>query len=121
MTDADLPVTSATLAKQISGIDPPDDFTLVIAWSRTTPDAAALVDWDLGPLPAHVLENTYAAEKERFERSTYWNRDLVGAGPYRLAEGELGSHITLKAFDQFYGGRAKSTRSPPALSRTSRR
>lgn len=105
--DPDLPVESRTVARQISRIDTPDDLTFVIEWAKVYPLADTIVEWDLGPLPTHLLEATYRTDKERFERSPYWNREFIGLGPYRLAEWELGSHIVVKAYESYYRGAPK--------------
>lgn len=105
--DPDLPVSSRGLAPSIDRIDVPDPHTLILEWSRTYPLANAIVRDDLGPMPAHLLQPIYETDKERFAQLPYWTREFVGVGPYRLAEWEAGSHMTLRAYDGFYRGRAK--------------
>jgi peptide/nickel transport system substrate-binding protein len=100
--DSDLPVDARNFASQISSIDTPDERTIVLNWSRVNPLADSIVDWDLGPLPSHLLGGLYGSDKEAFQRSTWWNRDFIGLGPYRLAEWELGSHLVARAFNDFY-------------------
>jgi peptide/nickel transport system substrate-binding protein len=79
----------------------------VIHWRGTYPFANAIVEDDLGPLPAHLLEDVYRADKDRFLQLGYWSREFVGVGPYQIAGWEAGSHLTLKAFDSWYLGRPK--------------
>lgn len=105
--DPALPIDSRVVARQISRIDTPDAATLNIEWTATYPFANAITQEDLGPLPAHLLETAYREEKERFPVLRYWNREFVGVGPYTVADWEPGSHLVLKAYDQFYRGRAK--------------
>jgi peptide/nickel transport system substrate-binding protein len=102
-TDAEIPLSSR-LGGQISRIDTPDERTLVFEWRSTYPFANAVVEDEIAPLPAHLLETTYRADKERFQQLGYWTKDFVGVGPYQVAEWEPGSHLVLKAFDRFYGG-----------------
>ncbi len=106
-TDPELPLPQGKLAAYLDRVESPDDATLVIEWSQTYPFANAIVEDDLGPLPAHLLEPIYRADKERFQQNPYWTREFVGVGPYRVAEWALGSHVLLKAYDGFYAGRAK--------------
>ncbi|MBM2812612.1 MAG: hypothetical protein HW416_3371 [Chloroflexi bacterium] len=106
-TDPELPLSRGKVSQFIERMETPDDFTIVIDWSQTYPFANAIVDDDLGPLPAHLLEDTYRTDKERFTQLPYWNREFVGVGPYRVADWELGSFMLLKAYDGFYSGRPR--------------
>jgi peptide/nickel transport system substrate-binding protein len=105
--DPELPIMSRTVANQIARIEAPDDATIVVDWSKPYPLADVIAQEDLGPLPAHLLKSTYEADKEQFQRMTYWGRDFVGVGPYRVTDWELGSHVVVRAFDRFYGPRPK--------------
>lgn len=105
--DPDLPMAERAVALQIERVDTPDDYTLVLEWSKSYPFANALVEDELGPLPTHLIESVYLESKDRFQQLPYWTREFVGVGPYRLAEWEAGSHFVLRAYDGFYGGRAK--------------
>lgn len=105
--DPDLPVSQRSVSSQIDRIDTPDDFTLVIEWKGTYPFANAIVQYDLGPFPTHILGEMYRTEKERIPNSLYWTHEFVGVGPYRLAEWHVGSHLVLQAYDNFFRGRPK--------------
>lgn len=105
-TDRSLPIDRGPAAEAIERIDTPDSHSLVIEWRETYPFANAITQEDLGPLPAHLLEAAFA-DKERFPTLPYWKREFVGVGPYRLAEWEPASHMTLKAYERFYGGPPK--------------
>lgn len=105
--DRELPISGRPLADKVSSLSYPDDTTLVIEWSKTYPLAAALTSSDLPPLPPHILEARYRADKESFIIHPYWKREFIGVGPYRLAEWEPGSHLVLRAYDGYYRGRAK--------------
>lgn len=106
-SDPDLPVSQRSVSSQIERIDTPDDFTLVIEWKGTYPFANAIVQYDLGPFPTHILGEMYRTEKERIPNSLYWTHQFVGVGPYRLAEWHVGSHLVLQAHDAFFRGRSK--------------
>lgn len=104
--DPEIPV-QRRIVNLIERLDTPDPTTLVIEWTSTYPFANAVIEEDLGPLPGHLLEHEYRSDKERFQQLPYWNQEFVGVGPYQLAEWQFGSHLTLKAYDKFYAGRAK--------------
>lgn len=105
--DPELPISSPLVARQVGRIDTPDDHTLVLEWTRTYPFANAITNDELGPLPVHLIESVYLADKDRFQQLPYWKREFVGVGPYQVVEWEPGSHLTLRAYDGFYAGRAR--------------
>jgi len=105
--DTDIPTNQRSVSTLIDRIETPDDSTLVLEWKGTYPFANAITEEDLGPMPAHLLEATYRADKDAFINSPLWNRAFVGLGPYRVAEWEPGSQLTVRAYDGFYRGRAK--------------
>lgn len=62
------------------------------------------------PLPRHILEATASSDKAAFATLPYWHEEFVGTGPYRLAEFERGSRITLEASDVYFLGQPKIDR-----------
>lgn len=105
--DAEVPIAVRRVAPQITQIDTPDDLTLLIRWKSLYPMADRISSSDLGPFPAHLLRDSYEADKAAFERHPYWRAEFVGVGPYRLAEWVPGSEIVLQRFDGYFGGRPK--------------
>lgn len=105
--DPELPIGNRDISSIVSGIDTPDDSTAIFKWSKLYPQANVLAELEMSPLPQHLLEETYSADREKFQRLPYWSTDFVGVGPYRLDRWERGSHWVLKAFDNFYGQRAR--------------
>jgi peptide/nickel transport system substrate-binding protein len=105
--DPELPMAARTVANQIRSVTAPDDFTLVLDWRGLYPEANAIDEDDLGPLPVHLLGPTYEQDKEALATSQYFKREFLGVGPYRMEEWEPGSHITLARYNGFYGARPK--------------
>lgn len=105
--DRSLPISIRPVARQISGIDTPDDLTLVLRWAGPFPLAERISGADMMPLPSHLLSEVYESDKELFQRLPYWGAEFVGVGPYRLHEWVPGSHIVAQAFDAYHAGRAK--------------
>ncbi len=89
-TDPDISV-SGRFGAQIGRIDVPDELTPVFEWRQTYPFANAVVEDEMAPLPVHLLEATYQADKARFQQLGYWTREFVGTGPYRLSTWEPAS------------------------------
>ena len=81
----------------------PDDLTFVVHWSQV--DATAQEAAGLIPLARHLMEDVYRADKDAFANSARFRNDFVGLGPYRLINWELGSHMELARFDDYYAGR----------------
>jgi peptide/nickel transport system substrate-binding protein len=105
--DPALPVSGRRIGGLIERVDTPDERTLVIHWKATYPFANAINQDELGPLPTHILQSAYEADKSRLESHPYWKREFVGTGPYRLVQWEPGSHIAAEAYERFYAGKPK--------------
>lgn len=94
----------------------PDPRTVVITWRSLYPDAGALKQEDLDPLPAHVLQGPFAVLEQdataadAFLNHPFWTHEYVGAGPFRLERWEPGSQFDGVAFDGHALGRPKIDR-----------
>lgn len=91
-----------------------DPRTLVIRWRGPYPDANAIVQEDLDPLPLHLLGQPFASLPETgpdaFFSLPFWRSEYVNAGPYRLVHWEPGSYFEGEAFDAYVLGRPKIRR-----------
>jgi peptide/nickel transport system substrate-binding protein len=65
------------------------------------------VEADLGPLPVHILEAPYRADKQAFMGLPFWQKEFVGVGPYRVTEFEQKSFMVVQAYDHFHGPKPK--------------
>ena len=73
----------------------PDQVTVEI---RLSQENAAFPDYmSVGVLPEHLLEGEDLA-------TCAFNREPVGAGPYRLTAWDRGQSITMERFEDYYGG-----------------
>jgi peptide/nickel transport system substrate-binding protein len=100
---------------QMESVTAPDDRSLVIRWKSLYPDAGVLLQgatrFGLVPLPRHILEQTFVgAVPQTIQESPYWDREFVGAGPFKLERWDLGSSLEASAFDQHVLGRPKIDR-----------
>jgi peptide/nickel transport system substrate-binding protein len=85
-----------------------DSRALAVTWNRPYIEADTMFTRILAyPLPKHLLEAPYGEDKANFTQLAYWNREFVGAGPYRLREWVPGSHLLMTAFAQYVLGRPK--------------
>jgi peptide/nickel transport system substrate-binding protein len=79
-----------------------DDRTIVIRWRQPYAPAGLLTS-EFPPLPRHVLEEPFrqSAQQGQFDPLTvhsFWSRDYVGLGPFRVARWEPGASIEGDAF-----------------------
>lgn len=111
-----LGVFRPTPQDQMEAVLAPDPRTLVIRWRSLYPDAGALIDGDLDPLPRHILEASLVgyehdpAMRDSLLNSPYWTAEYIGAGPYKLERWDPGSHFDGVAFDGHALGRPRIDR-----------
>ncbi len=82
--------------KDIASVDTPDASTVVVTLSRVFVPFGAL-SATIGIPAKHV--------HEKGGETAYKKGTPVGTGPYKLMELKLGDHVTLQAFDDYWGGR----------------
>ncbi len=101
---------------RVESVTAPDPRTLVIRWRGLYPEANALKDGDLTPLPTHLLQSTLQAylddpaTQPAFVNHPYWTNDYVGAGPYKLDTWDRGTRIEGSAFAGHALGKPKIDR-----------
>ncbi|MEA2641653.1 MAG: peptide/nickel transport system substrate-binding protein [Chloroflexota bacterium] len=106
--DKDVPIFRDVAYGSIDTVEAPDPLTVVISWRRPYVEADGMFTSRRGlPLPRHLLEQTWLQDKTNLPNQSYWFRDFIGTGPYRLRELLPGSHALLDANDQFVLGRPK--------------
>ncbi len=101
--DPALPNRWGRALEAMESANAPDPLTFVVRWSKTyvpADEAPAL-----GPLPRHLAEDLYRADKERFLHTPPLTSDFIGLGPYRLVRYEQGSHSEYAPFEGYYLGR----------------
>jgi peptide/nickel transport system substrate-binding protein len=95
----------------VEAVEAPEPHTLVVRWKRPFIEADTLFahaeSQYVMPLPRHLLEAPYLEDKGSFLLLPYWTEGFVGAGPFRLREWVLGSHLVLDANDHYLLGRPK--------------
>ena len=108
VTDKALPDFGDVAFSFIDKVDAPDPQTISVHWRQPFIEADTLFTVDRAlPLPKHLLEATYNADRASFTQLPYWSQAFVGAGPYRLQDWASGSHLLLAANDDYVLGRPK--------------
>ncbi|MBN1991956.1 MAG: peptide ABC transporter substrate-binding protein [Anaerolineae bacterium] len=96
-------VASAYPYDQVSSVETPDDYTVVVKFGQ--PFAPWLYMWR-GILPSHILKPVYEAEGTL--DNAEWNlKPEVGCGPYVFAEWESGSFARFVVNENYWGPRPK--------------
>jgi peptide/nickel transport system substrate-binding protein len=89
----------------------PDPRSIVIRWRNRYPGAGILEFSGLPPLPRHILEQPYRElDPVSFLNHSFWIREYVGLGAYRVSEFEPGAFIEGIAFDGFVSGKPRIER-----------
>ncbi len=101
---------------QIEEVVAVDPRTVLIRWRSIYPDAGAIQNKDLDPLPRHLLEGaltaveTNPADQDVFVNHPYWSNEFVSVGPYRMDAWIPGTQIEGSAFEGHALGRPKIDR-----------
>jgi peptide/nickel transport system substrate-binding protein len=92
----------------IDAIDAPDPATVIVRWKQPFIEADSMFSYPIAlPIPRHLVESAYNDDKASFLSIPYWTQDFVGAGPYRMKEWVLDSHMIVQAYDGYVLGRPK--------------
>lgn len=109
--DPELPLPRSGGIELVTDASAIDASTLVLRWSQ--PYYGANVG-DMARFPAvprHILGDLYSqGDRQALVNSPYWAREFVGLGPYRLSDWVQGSHMELRANDEFFLGRPEIDR-----------
>jgi peptide/nickel transport system substrate-binding protein len=92
----------------IERIETPDLQTVTVSWKRTFIEADTMFSYAVAlPMPKHLLERPYQEDKANFLGIPYWNQEFIGAGPFRIRDWVLDSHVVLAANPDYALGRPK--------------
>ena len=107
----EFPMPDRLVPDLISKIATPDDRTIVIHWNDLYNEAYAVQYTHVRAFPRHLLPEAFSAgDMKAFANLPYWNKNFVGAGPYRVVEWDAGTRMELEAFKDFTLGRPKIDR-----------
>lgn len=101
--DPDYPVPPTERLRQIQSTSAPDPLTFVVHWATTVASAAEPTDTD--PLPRHLLEAIYRADKQAILTTPLLSSEFVGLGPYRLVRWQEGVELEFVRFPDYFMGR----------------
>lgn len=97
----DLPAENREPEKFIESIEAINSRTFLVRWKETFVFANA---WDLEVTPRHILEPLLQRDPQGFVNASFWTRDWIGLGPYRLVDWVQGSHLRGQAFPRYVLG-----------------
>jgi peptide/nickel transport system substrate-binding protein len=108
LADRELPVFRNPAYDHVENIEAVDASTVRVTWVRPFIEADSMFSRTFAwPVPKHILEQPYLESKSTLAEHPYWNREYVGAGPFKLREWIKGSHLLLDANDGYVLGRPK--------------
>jgi peptide/nickel transport system substrate-binding protein len=96
--DPKVPTPYSSNYGPVEKVEALDKYTLRVTYKE--PYAPALESWGMGIIPKHILEGKDITNE-------YYNRNLLGIGPYKLKEWVTGQKIVLEAFDDYFEGKPK--------------
>jgi peptide/nickel transport system substrate-binding protein len=104
--DRELGIPRHPIYDLIERVEAPDARTLVAWWKQPYIDADATFSYGIAvPLPRHLLEAAYREDRAGFLGLPYWSREYVGAGPFKVREWVIDSHVMMEANDAYVLGR----------------
>ena len=109
--DPQLPLPHTGGVDLVKEVLAPDSETLVVRWSSTYYGANQGTPAEMPAVPRHIVGDLYRqGDPNLFTNSSFWTREWVGLGPYRMGNWEVGSHTEALAFDDYFLGRPKIDR-----------
>jgi peptide/nickel transport system substrate-binding protein len=108
--DPAIPNGNQSAVRLIEGIVAVDAQTAVATWSQTYAFADRLEHREFFPLPKHLLDRDYRESKETLTAQSYFNREYIGTGPFKMANWEPGAFMELVANESYFLGRPKLDR-----------
>ena len=107
----EFPMPDRLVPELISKIETPDDRTIVIHWNDLYNEAYAIQYTHVRAFPRHLLLDTFTGgDMKAFANLPFWNKNFIGAGPYRVVQWEAGTRMELEAVRDFPLGRPKIER-----------
>lgn len=103
--DKDVPVSRLLAWDYVEDVRAIDSRSVVATWKQQFVDADQL--FAVPPLPRHLLEDAYLADRSSLGHQAYFTREYVGTGPFKVREWSDGSQVILVAFDDYVLGRPR--------------
>lgn len=104
--DRELAIFHPAAVALVESVEATDPRTVLVRWKQLFIEADTMFTPDVVmPMARHALEQTYVQDKPNFLVHPHWRDEFVGTGPYRLVEWVPGSHLLMKANDQYLLGR----------------
>ena len=104
IVNPELPATDRTPERSIESMEAVDANTVLMRWRETFIFAN---EYELEPIPKHILEPLLQRDPQSFANATYWSREWVGLGPYKLADWVPGAYVKGQAFSGYVLGAPK--------------
>ena len=98
----------SALYADLEKLEATDERTVVASWRRPSSRADWLFSYLFAPpLPKHLLEPSYLADKASFTNLRFWSTEFVGSGPFMVRDFNPGISLELTAYPEYVHGRPK--------------
>jgi peptide/nickel transport system substrate-binding protein len=104
--DKEIPIRRDVAYDRIEGFEAPDPRTITIKWKQPYIQADLLLN-SSSVLPSQLLEKTFTEDKLAFPQLPFWSQEFIGTGPFKVQEYVRGSHVMVRANEQYVLGRPK--------------
>ncbi len=105
--DKGVPVLNNRAYDSVESIEAIDPQAIRVRWKQPFIHADLMFSVYGVPLPRHLLEAAYLEDKGSFAEQSYFTRDFIGTGPFRVKEFAKSSYVILEAFDDYVLGRPR--------------
>jgi peptide/nickel transport system substrate-binding protein len=106
--DRELAAFSHIAFSSVESVEAPDSHTIVVKWNKPFIAADAMFTRAQAlPLPKHLLEDSFNADKANFLQIPYWTTQFIGSGPYKAKTWDPGAGVSLEANPQYVLGRPR--------------
>ncbi len=109
LQDSSLPSRTIEVAREIGGVETPQDHTFVAYFKAPYYEAVSHGITRFWPLPQHILDPVYeryraSADAQEMINHPYWTSEYVHLGPFQLVSWDPSREILFQAYRGYFRG-----------------
>lgn len=103
--DPSLPLVRNPIHTNVTAMDTPDDYTVVMHWSLLNKYANSITNSDMFVFPEHIVRPLWETrDPDQIFSQPFFQHQFVGLGPYTIEQWNIDDTIVLKAFPGYFMG-----------------